>query len=183
MARIPIMPVKVGRTGWYKSRRATPSDGACGVGTYPCLHPGIDLGAPRGTPVYAPEAGTIYKATAGTAPFGGYGPWVVLLHGNSGIYHLLAHLDASTASQGVTGTRVAEGQQIGTVSSANHTHWETRKKPVPDFAAGETNLINNIDPAVWFKQQNTASGGHWAVIGLLTAGAFVLWHVQSKPGV
>lgn len=183
MAIIPIMPVKVGRTGWYKSRRATPSDGACGVGTYPCLHPGIDLGAPRGTPVYAPEAGVIYKATAGTPPFGGYGPWVVLLQGASGIFHLFAHLDAATAAQGQAGMQVREGQQIGTVSSANHTHWETRKKPVPNFAAGETNFDNNIDPTAWFAQQNSTSGGHWAAIGLLCAGAFLLWQVQPKHGV
>lgn len=182
MAIIPIMPIRVGRTGWYKSERKTPSDGACGVHPHPCLHPGVDLGGAQGTKVRAPEAGTIVKATPGTAPFGGYGPWVVMLLGKSGIYHLLAHLDTATANLGAQGMQVVEGQVIGTTSSANHTHWETRRKMVPNFAAGETNYDNNIDPTVWYRDQQAFSEGAIGPILLLTAGAFLLWQLQKKLG-
>jgi murein DD-endopeptidase MepM/ murein hydrolase activator NlpD len=82
---------------------------------------------------------------------------------------LLAHLDPMTAGLGPMTTRVTAGQQIGTTSSANHTHWEVRSQMVPDFAAGQTNFDNNADPIGWLS---TAALGLGTI--LVVGGAAVL---------
>jgi murein DD-endopeptidase MepM/ murein hydrolase activator NlpD len=123
----------------------------------------------QGTPVVAPENGTIVMAGNGNlSPYVGYGPWFVIVQGDqSGRYHLLAHLDQISAAMAPLGAQVTAGAQIGTTSSANHTHWEVRDKMVPDFASGETNIDNNIDPIAWL-----ASGK--ALMPMLLAGGAAL---------
>lgn len=175
----PIYPMNIGATGFYKSVRATPAQGACGTKGHPCMHPGVDLGGYRGTKVVAPEAGQIVLVADGnSAPWGGYGPWLVVIRGESGRYHLLAHLDPATAGMGPMGTPVDAGQQVGTTSSANHTHWEVRTKMVPNFAGGEDNFSNNSDPLAWL-----ASAGFGLRQVLLVGGAglflYLLWRRSS----
>jgi len=72
--------------GWcpYKNNRKKDPDPdkerALRAADYPCKHYGVDLSAPKGTPVYAPHDGWIlYAGVATSAPFVGYGPGVVLL--------------------------------------------------------------------------------------------------------
>ncbi|MCL6446146.1 MAG: peptidoglycan DD-metalloendopeptidase family protein, partial [Alicyclobacillus sp.] len=70
------------------------------------FHPGIDIGCPTGTPVYATNDGVV--ETAGWNS-GGYGNWVVINNGN-GIETVFGHLSKVVACAGET---VAKGQLIG----------------------------------------------------------------------
>jgi murein DD-endopeptidase MepM/ murein hydrolase activator NlpD len=174
-AQPPIWPLIIGGHGGFMEVRSSPADGACGVGTYPCKHPGIDVVGKPGTPVMAPEDGTIvFVADGSSSPVGGYGPWVVIIAGKSGRYHLLGHLEPGTSGMGPIGMPVRAGQQVGTVSSAYHTHWEVRTKAIPDFAHGESNATNNLDPVQWLREQGSAFGS-LLLIGAAGLLFYLLW--------
>ncbi len=86
-------------------------------------HPGIDVGAPAGTPILAPAAGVVKLA----GPLGGYGNAVEIDHGH-GLVTLYGH-----ASQVLvhTGDSIEAGQEIATVGSTGrstgpHLHFEVR---------------------------------------------------------
>lgn len=170
----PIYPLQVGAHGGWLEVRSTPSDGSCGVHGYPCRHPGVDVAGAAGTPVVAPESGTVVAVGDGSsAPFVGYGPWFAVIQGSdSGKFHFLGHLDPTTSSMAPMGAQVVAGDQVGVTSSANHTHWEVRDKAVPDFAAGEDNFSNNSDPLGWLS---TASLGALGSILLAGGAALLLW--------
>lgn len=147
-AQPPILPLVVPRTGGFAAARLSPADGSCGVHPYPCYHPGIDAEGAQGTVVNAPEDGSVVLMADGSQPpWVGYGPYLVLILGKSGYYHLLAHLQPGSVIPNV-GDPVTAGQPVATTSSANHTHWEVRLKVTPDYSINETNLDNNIDPVV-----------------------------------
>lgn len=171
MARVsPITPLRMPRTGAFLARRASPADGACGVHGYPCLHPGVDVLGVKGTPVQAPEGGVVVVVADGTAmPFQGYGPWLVILQGDSGKFHLLGHLEPS-ANVVAKGQRVELGQVVGKTSSANHTHWEVRTMLTP--GAGRTNQQNNEDPVSWLSGWSIVT---LALAGVATWGAYRLF--------
>jgi len=170
----PIYPLVVGSHGAWLETRSSPADGSCGVHGYPCQHPGVDVAGSQGTPVVAPESGTVVMIGDGnSAPFVGYGPWFAIIAGDSGKFHFLGHLDPATSGMAPMGSQVTAGQQVGTTSSANHTHWEVRDKMVPDFAAGETNFDNNSDPLAWLTL--APIGG--AATALLAAGAALLLYL------
>ena len=155
----PIFPLMVGSHGAWLETRSSPAEGACGVHGYPCRHPGVDVAGSAGTPVVAPESGTVVAAGDGaSAPFVGYGPWFVIVQGDSGKFHFLGHLEPAASSMAPAGTEVVAGQQVGVTSSANHTHWEVRDKPVPDFANGEDNFTNNSDPLAWLSLAAIGAG-------------------------
>ncbi len=168
-AQPPIFPLQVGAHGGWREVRASPAEGACGVSGYPCRHPGVDVAGAAGTPVVAPESGTIVLVGDGnSAPYVGYGPWFSIVRGDSsGKFHLLAHLNPLTAGLGPMGAQVVAGQQVGTTSAANHTHWEIRSKMVPDFAAGEDNLANNSDPIGWLALASVGVGAFLIVGGAI----------------
>jgi LysM repeat protein len=84
------------------------------------FHEGVDLHAPRGTPVHAPVAGTV-RQIAGS--MGGLQFW---LTGDDGNLYIGSHLDRAGASG-----RVAAGAQLGTVGDTGnarggppHLHFE-----------------------------------------------------------
>jgi murein DD-endopeptidase MepM/ murein hydrolase activator NlpD len=88
------------------------------------FHPGIDLAAPSGTPVYATADGTVLRAGWNS---GGYGNLIEIDHGR-GIITRYGHLSAIQIS---AGAHVTRGQQIGRVgstgrSTGNHLHYEVR---------------------------------------------------------
>lgn len=146
----PIYPLIQGGHGGYLEERLSPADGSCGVGSYPCRHPGLDVFGMYGTPVVAPENGTIIVSTDGnSAPFGGYGPWIIVIAGESGKFHLLGHLDPANAGMAPQGAQVRAGDQVGTTSGANHTHWEVRDVAVPDYAHGQTGFDIISNPILW----------------------------------
>jgi LysM repeat protein len=96
---------------------------------------GIDIGAPKGTPIYASAAGTVYFARTGWN--GGYGNLVIVNHPN-GTRTLYAHM---TKLGTYTGKSVAQGEVIGYVGSTGHStgphiHFEvfSAKNPGSDWS-------------------------------------------------
>lgn len=89
------------------------------------LHTGIDLAAPRGTPIYASGDGVVEKAQW----YSGYGRYVSLKHVN-GFSTAYGHM--SRIADGMKpGVRVRQGQVIGYVgttgvSTGNHLHFEIK---------------------------------------------------------
>jgi len=74
-------------------------------------HPGIDMGAPRGTPIYAPLSGTV-RAAANTDLVPGcysWGKWTLIDHAN-GLSTLYAHQDLISVTPG---QKVSTGEIIG----------------------------------------------------------------------
>lgn len=94
-------------------------------------HPGLDLGAPRGTAIYAPLTGTV-RATGNTDAVPGcysWGKWTLIDHAN-GLSTLYAH--QSTISV-IPGQKVTTGQVIGYVgntgfSTGPHLHFTVYAK-------------------------------------------------------
>ena len=106
-----------GRVTSYFGGRRSPG----GIGS--TNHKGIDIAAPRGTPVYAADGGTVTYA----GWMSGYGYLVRISHGN-GYETYYGHNSSLTVS---VGQHVYKGQQIARVgstgnSTGNHCHFEVR---------------------------------------------------------
>lgn len=124
-------------------------------------HWGLDLAGKAGDPVRTPEAGFVVATAWGRgtsvalpAPFNGYGPGVVLLRGESGVWHLLAHLDPTTRADIFKGEPLPEGFEVarmprGVGLAGPHTHWEVRGG-VP-YDAPATRQHNTMDPRLWLR--------------------------------
>ncbi len=92
------------------------------------FHPGVDFGAPEGTPIRAAGAGLVVVA----GDCGGYGNCVVIDHGNK-LATIYGHQSALVAK---VGDRVVAGQVIGLVGSTGlstgpHLHFEVRLRGIP----------------------------------------------------
>jgi murein DD-endopeptidase MepM/ murein hydrolase activator NlpD len=90
-------------------------------------HNAVDLAAPKGTPLHAASGGTVIIARANGAWNGGYGNFIVILHGN-GTQTLYAHMSKAAVSSGQS---VTKGQVIGYVgmtglTTGPHVHFEVR---------------------------------------------------------
>ncbi|MCA9365476.1 peptidoglycan DD-metalloendopeptidase family protein [Candidatus Kaiserbacteria bacterium] len=82
-------------------------------------HPGVDFGAPRGTQIMAPLAGTV-RATGNTDLVPGcysWGKWTLIDHAN-GLTTLYAHQDVISVSPG---EQVKTGQIIGYVGNTGYS--------------------------------------------------------------
>lgn len=113
------------------------------------VHLGVDLAAPRATPVYAPEDGEVVAKWSNdtTRPWRGYGPAGVCIRGDSGVYHVLAHLIASRGRAPAPlaiGARVAQGDVVGYVSAYGHVHYEPRRALT--WGRGESHRDIVLDP-------------------------------------
>lgn len=111
----------------------TPIDGArltsrFGKRKHPVLgyvknHPGVDFGAPTGTPIYAAGDGTIERASR----YGSYGHYVRIRHNGN---YKTAYAHMSRYGSGIKkGKRVKQGQIIGYVGATGrvtgaHLHYE-----------------------------------------------------------
>jgi murein DD-endopeptidase MepM/ murein hydrolase activator NlpD len=87
------------------------------------LHPGIDIGAPYGAPIYAAAAGVVTYV----GPESGYGRLVTIRHAD-GTVTAYGHMSRYACS---TGQRVSAGQLIAYVGAAGdatgpHLHFEVR---------------------------------------------------------
>jgi septal ring factor EnvC (AmiA/AmiB activator) len=104
---------------------------------------GIGLRAPTGTPVRAVKAGRVVLA----GPFEGYGPTVVLSHGE-GFYTLYLYLEEIGVVQG---RDVESGQVVGTVGGS-----ETPEGPHIEFqirAPLQGGSPAAQDPLLWLRPQ------------------------------
>jgi murein DD-endopeptidase MepM/ murein hydrolase activator NlpD len=103
-----------------------PLDRACPGGH---IHTGIDLAAPRGTPVHAALDGVAHVVVSAT----GYGLHVIVDHGD-GLTTMYGHLDSVTVEDG---DEVSAGDVIGLVGSTGnstgpHVHFEVRRDGIPE---------------------------------------------------
>ncbi|MBK8906976.1 MAG: M23 family metallopeptidase [Rhodospirillales bacterium] len=106
------------------------------------IHQGVDLTAPRKSPVLAPAPGTVVFAGWN----GGYGRFVEIDHG-FGLTTAYAHLDRIAVE---TGRKVALGEKVGSLgnsgrSTGAHLHYEVRHRgepmdPMAFIRAGRTVL-------------------------------------------
>jgi murein DD-endopeptidase MepM/ murein hydrolase activator NlpD len=102
------------------------------------LHAGVDLAAPGGAPIWAVEAGNVFRAGWN----GGYGNYTCIYHGTyqgQGFATCYAHQSQILVS---AGQQVGRGQVIGLVgttgaSTGNHLHFEVRLDGNP------------VDPVPW----------------------------------
>lgn len=93
------------------------------------FHPGIDIGVPIGTPVYATNNGVVVEAGWNS---GGYGNWVMIDNGN-GVETIFGHLSEVDVHSGQI---VAKGDEIGRSgdtgnSTGPHLHYEVRVNGTP----------------------------------------------------
>ena len=92
------------------------------------FHPGQDIAAPRGTPVFAPADGTVIEAGWKS----GYGQTVVIDHGN-GLTTRYGHLSKLEVG---AGQELRRGEELGLVGSTGrstgpHLHYEVRLGDLP----------------------------------------------------
>lgn len=114
-------------------------------------HPGVDFGAPRGTKIYAPLAGTV-RATGDTDLVAGcysWGKWTLIDHAN-GLSTLYAHQDVISVSPG---QQVGTGEVIGYIgntgySTGPHLHFTVyAKKGVSVRKFNEIKTVTSCGPA------------------------------------
>lgn len=84
-------------------------------------HRGLDIAAPKGTPIYAAASGTVISYRNQSS---GYGRHIVIDHGN-GVQTLYAHTSAVYVS---VGQKVTKGQKVAAVgrtgwATGNHLHF------------------------------------------------------------
>ena len=111
-----------GRITSYFGGRKSPG----GIGS--TNHKGIDIAAPRGTPVYAADGGTVTYS----GWMSGYGYTIRIDHGN-GYVTYYAHNSSLVAKVGqhvYKGQQIAKGGSTGN-STGNHCHFEIRYNGVP----------------------------------------------------
>ena len=118
---------KGGALGWPLEGRGT-INSTFGVRVHPVFktktkHTGVDIGAPKGTPVLAADTGEVLY----TGWMRGYGQVVILDHGGD-LTTVYAHLSSIECTEDA---KVSKGQQIGRVGSTgvatgNHLHFEVR---------------------------------------------------------
>ena len=113
---------------------------------YRRLHSGIDMTAPKGTPISATGDGVVRIAGRSSEGYSGYGIVALVDHGY-GFQTLYAHMQSVKVR---VGQKVKRGEQIGTVgssgmSSGNHLHYEViqnGKKVDPVYY-----FFNDLTPA------------------------------------
>jgi murein DD-endopeptidase MepM/ murein hydrolase activator NlpD len=106
--------------GWLSSSAGNRTDPFTGEKDF---HPGLDISADKGDPVYATADGTVVNASAA----GNYGNLVILDHG-FGLETRYGHLSAFKVKQGQP---VKRGDLIGLVGATGratgpHLHYEVR---------------------------------------------------------
>lgn len=107
---------------------------------------GVGIAAPTGTPVRAVKAGTVAYA----GPFEGYGPTVMLSHGD-GFYTLYLYLEDVGVVEGRT---VAAGQVVGTVGGADTPEGPHLEFQIRAPTAGGSSPQAQ-DPLLWLKGRQT----------------------------
>jgi hypothetical protein len=133
-------------------------DGVEGAGS----HPGIDIKALRGTPVYSIMNGVVERVTHSSS---GFGNLVVVRHenvpdpdnpqGRTTLYSGYAHLDTTTVKEGDV---VVKGQQVGTVGDTGtattwHLHFQVDNNEAPwhlywPFTTAEANKVGGFWEAI-----------------------------------
>ena len=114
----------------------------------PATHTGIDIPAPKGTPIHCAKSGVVTVSCMGSGGYWSYGNYVVVSH-SDGTSTLYAHMGSRAVSVGDT---VSQGQELGKVgstgsSTGNHLHFEIRVNG------------SRVDPVNYFSGLYVRSGG------------------------
>jgi len=142
-----ILPLKAGTytafTNTYADSRTWSPDG-----TQARAHEGVDIFAPKGTPVYSALSGTIVRAG-----WNEYGGWRVTIRIDNDTEFYYAHL-SKYASGIKTGMTVAKGQLIGYVGSTGYGPEGTEGHFLPHLHFGmykRTPAYAAVDPYLHLK--------------------------------
>jgi murein DD-endopeptidase MepM/ murein hydrolase activator NlpD len=111
------------------------------------MHNGVDIAAPIGTPIFAPDAGVVLDA----GPANGFGLAVYIQHPD-GTITVYGHINQYFVS---AGQQVAAGQQIAEVgnrgqSTGPHLHIETHTGGL---------YRNRVNPTSWLAARGITLGG------------------------
>ena len=111
------------------------------------LHAGVDIAAPIGTPIYAPEGGVVVAA----GPASGFGLAVALKHAD-GTITLYGHVNQFFVTMGQS---VSTGQQIAEIgnrgqSTGPHLHFEVHTGGL---------YVNRVNPVPWLTARGISLGG------------------------
>lgn len=122
------------------------------------MHPGMDLAAPSGTPVYATAAGIVDRAER---TYGGYGNLIEIEHGK-GLETRYGHLSQILVHDG---QRVHRGDLIGLVGSTGrstgpHLHYEVR---IDGRAVNPAPFLQTADYMVALEHRDVPASGKQAV--------------------
>ena len=120
---VPTGPIRRGSGSMIWPLNGPITSPFCERRSWESCHPGIDIGAPTGTPIRAADSGRVALA----APTGGYGNFTCVQHSAS-LSTCYAHQSRFGAS---VGQNVSKGQVIGYVGSTGfstgpHLHFEVR---------------------------------------------------------
>ena len=110
-------------------------------------HNGVDIAAPIGTPIYAPDDGVVLDA----GPASGFGLAVYIQHGD-GTITVYGHINEYFVNAGQV---VTAGQQIAEVgnrgqSTGPHLHIETHRNGL---------YQDRVDPTPWLGARGITLGG------------------------
>ena len=111
------------------------------------MHYGVDIAAPIGTPIYAPEGGVVLQA----GPASGFGLAVYLQH-DDGSITLYGHVNSFDVSAGQV---VSAGQRIAEVgnrgqSTGPHLHFEVHEGGL---------YASRVNPMPWLAAHGVSLGG------------------------
>jgi murein DD-endopeptidase MepM/ murein hydrolase activator NlpD len=111
------------------------------------FHSGLDIAGPVGTPIYAPEPGTVAYA----AEYAGYGQMVLVKHDRSNLFTVYGHCSKILVT---VGQRVAPGQMVAQMgstgrSTGSHLHFEVHHN---------NQYMNPVDYLMFLQNEQVASG-------------------------
>ncbi len=129
---------------------AAPTTGrvtSCYGARWGTMHYGVDIAAPIGTPIYAPEPGVVLQA----GPASGFGLAVYVQH-DDGSITLYGHVDTFDVSAGQVvgaGEKIAEVGNRGQ-STGPHLHFEVHQGGL---------YASRVDPSPWLAARGVSLGG------------------------
>lgn len=160
-----VSPTERGRVGSGYGERTSSRTGRT------TFHAGWDFVAPRGTPIYAADAGEVVHVAREQpgGPFRGYGNTVVTYHPEDDTYVLYAHLHRAMVQEG---EHVLAGEQIGEAGNTTngkfprmppHLHLEVRR-PKEDGSSPFPGRYGryNLDPLDWFERRGLGITNRWS---------------------
>jgi len=148
-------------------------------------HRGVDIFAPKGTPIVAVETG---RACSAIEPKGGR---VVYLIGVSGWHYFYGHLSAwelpvtrgPETDGGPRGVVVTAGEKLGKVGNSgnakgtpSHVHFQARKTKTP---VDPYDALREVDPHVGPPGRRRVSEAH-NIKGGLAIAALLLWWASTQ---
>ena len=111
------------------------------------FHSGLDIAGPVGTPIYAPEAGTVVFS----GEYAGYGNMVLIQHKRTGLYTVYGHCSKNLVQEKQA---IRPGQPIALMGSTGrstgpHLHFEVHYN---------NQYMNPVDYLMFLQNEQVANG-------------------------